>query len=82
MREEITNTLIKIFRNIGYEVTTETNFHRDIELGMVNVGMLGDEIEYEFGIILSVADLKPIFKGTVSDMIDWLMMRMIKKECD
>lgn len=82
MKEEITNTLIKIFRNIGYEVTTETNFHRDMELGMVNVGMLGDEIEYEFGIILSVADLKPIFKGTVSDMVDWLMERINKKEYD
>ena len=76
MKEEITNTLIKIFRNIGYEVTTETNFHKDIELGMVNIGMLCDEIEYEFDIILSVADLKPIFKGNVSDMVDWLVERV------
>lgn len=67
---------------MGYDVTPETNFKSDIELGMINVGWLGDEIEYEFGIIISVADLKPIFKGTVNDMIDWLMIKMLYKSID
>lgn len=82
MREEITNTLIKIFKNLGYEVTPNTRIRSLKNLGMMNAGLLGDEIEYEFGIIITVADLKIMFKGTVEEMADWLVERINKKECD
>ena len=82
MREQITNKTISILKTIGYDVTPHTMF-KDLEgLGMVNVGLLGDEIEYEFGIVISVADLKHIFKGSVQDMADWILFRKIIKESD
>lgn len=82
MREQITNKTISILKTIGYEVTPQTMF-KDLEgLGMMNVGWLGDEIEYEFEIVISVADLKSIFKGSVQDMADWIFVRKMIKECD
>lgn len=82
MREQITNKTISIFKNIGYEVTPNTLFKDLKGLGMMNVGLLGDEIEYEFDIIISVADLKRIFKGSVQDMADWILFWKIIKESD
>ena len=85
MRDQITNKTISIFKNIGYEVTPETLFKdlKDLKgLGMINVGLLGDEIEYEFNIIISIADLKHIFKGSVQEMADWIYTKMLIKECD
>jgi hypothetical protein len=82
MRDQITNKTISIFKNIGYEVTPETLFKDLKGLGMINVGLLGDEIEYEFNIIISIADLKHIFKGSVQDMADWIYTKILIKECD
>jgi hypothetical protein len=64
--------IIKIFKNLGYEVTPDTKIRSLKNLGMMNVGLLGDEIEYELGIITTVADLKLMFKGTIKDMAAYL----------
>jgi hypothetical protein len=74
--------IIKIFKNLGYEVVPSTKIRSLKNLGMMNVGLLGDEIEYEFGIIITVADLKIMFKGTVEEMANhldkWISRRSLK----
>ena len=49
---------------------------------MVTIGKLSDEIEYEFNITISISDIKTIFKGTISDLADWIYVKMLVKECD
>ena len=49
---------------------------------MVTIGRLSDEIEYEFNITISISDIKTIFKGTIGDLVDWIYVKMLVKECD
>ena len=83
-KEQIFNRVIKIFDLLGYkDVKLESQFRKDIKnLGMVTIGKLSDEIEYEFNIIISISDIKTIFKGSVQDMADWIYTKILIKECD
>ena len=64
-KEQIFNRVIKIFELLGYkDIKLESQFRKDIKnLGMVTIGKLSDEIEYEFNITISISDIKTIFKG-------------------
>lgn len=83
-KEQIFNRVIKIFELLGYkDIKLESQFRKDIKnLGMVTIGRLSDEIEYEFNITISISDIKTIFKGTISDLVDWIYVKMLVKECD
>lgn len=83
-KEQIFNRVIKIFDLLGYkDVKLESQFRKDIKnLGMVTIGKLSDEIKYEFNIIISISDIKTIFKGTIGDLVDWIYVKMLVKECD
>lgn len=83
-KEQIFNRVIKIFDLLGYkDVKLESQFRKDIKnLGMVTIGKLSDEIEYEFNIIISISDIKTIFKETIGDLVDWIYVKMLVKECD
>ena len=83
-KEQIFNRVIKIFELLGYkDIKLESQFRKDIKnLGMVTIGKLSDEIEYEFNIIISISDIKTIFKGSVQDMADWIYTKILIKECD
>ena len=83
-KEQIFNRVIKIFELLGYkDIKLESQFRKDIKnLGMVTIGKLSDEIEYEFNITISISDIKTIFKGTISDLVDWIYVKMLVKECD
>ena len=83
-KEQIFNRVIKIFEWLGYkDIKLESQFRKDIKnLGMVTIGRLSDEIEYEFNITISISDIKTIFKGTISDLVDWIYVKMLVKECD
>lgn len=83
-KEQIFNRVIKIFEWLGYkDIKLESQFRKDIKnLGMVTIGRLSDEIEYEFNITISISDIKTIFKGTIGDLVDWIYVKMLAKECD
>jgi acyl carrier protein len=83
-KEQIFNRVIKIFEWLGYkDIKLESQFRKDIKnLGMVTIGRLSDEIEYEFNIAISISDIKTIFKGTIGDLVDWIYVKMLVKECD
>ena len=83
-KEQIFNRVIKIFELLGYkDIKLESQFRKDIKnLGMVTIGKLSDEIEYEFNITISISDIKTIFKGTIDDLVDWIYVKMLVKECD
>ena len=83
-KEQIFNKVIKIFELLGYkDIKIESQFRKDIKnLGMVTIGKLSDEIEYEFNITISISDIKTIFKGTIGDLVDWIYVKMLVKECD
>ena len=83
-KEQIFNRVIKIFELLGYkDIKLESQFRKDIKnLGMVTIGKLSDEIEYEFNITISISNIKTIFKGTISDLADWIYVKMLVKECD
>lgn len=83
-KEQIFNRVIKIFELLGYkDIKLESQFRKDIKnLGMVTIGKLSDEIEYEFNITISISDIKTIFKGTIGDLVDWIYVKMLVKECD
>ena len=83
-KEQIFNRVIKIFELLGYkDIKLESQFRKDIKnLGMVTIGKLSDEIEYEFNITISISDIKTIFKGTIGDLVDWIYVKILVKECD
>lgn len=83
-KEQVFNRVIKIFELLGYkDIKLESQFRKDIKnLGMVTIGRLSDEIEYEFNITISISDIKTIFKGTICDLVDWIYVKMLVKECD
>jgi acyl carrier protein len=83
-KEQVFNRVIKIFDLLGYkDIKLESQFRKDIKnLGMVTIGRLSDEIEYEFSITISISDIKTIFKGTIGDLVDWIYVKMLVKECD
>lgn len=83
-KEQVFNRVIKIFDLLGYkDIKLESQFRKDIKnLGMVTIGKLSDEMEYEFNITISISDIKTIFKGTISDLVDWIYVKMLVKECD
>lgn len=82
-KEYIVKKLIEIFKFMGYDFNENTHFKNDLgnkRFGMIEVGILGNEIEYEFSLITTVADLKKLFNGTLGDMADWLHTKLINKK--
>ena len=81
-KEYIVKKLIEIFKFMVYDFNENTHFKNDLgnkRFGMIEVGILGNEIEYEFSLITTVADLKKMFNGTLGDMAEWLHTKLINK---